>query len=237
MKEYEGISDEELIRRAQNGEKKLEEFLIDKYKGMVRKKAHAMFLIGGEQEDLIQEGMIGLFRAVRDYRPDKNASFATFANLCVERQIYKAIEISGRQKHRPLNSYISLSEENSPLKDTEDTKQQNPEEIIIDRENADIMLEKIRKKLSLFENQVLELYLEGQDYHRIAQQIVDDAHALHRRQLVADHLLHGLLHGRVAVIAQFHGKAHHRGLTDAHGLAQTAGGHKGGLVVGLHDVF
>ena len=138
---------------------------------MVRKKAHAMFLIGGEQEDLIQEGMIGLFRAVRDYRPDKNASFATFANLCVERQIYKAIEISGRQKHRPLNSYISLSEENSPLKDTEDTKQQNPEEIIIDRENADIMLEKIRKKLSLFENQVLELYLEGQDYHRIAQQM------------------------------------------------------------------
>ena len=97
MKEYEGISDEELILRAQNGEKKLEEFLIDKYKGMVRKKAHAMFLIGGEQEDLIQEGMIGLFRAVRDYRPDKNASFATFANLCVERQIYKAIEISGRQ--------------------------------------------------------------------------------------------------------------------------------------------
>lgn len=145
MKEYEGISDEELILGAQNGEKKLEEFLIDKYKGMVRKKAHAMFLIGGEQEDLIQEGMIGLFRAVRDYRPDKNASFATFANLCVERQIYKAIEISGRQKHRPLNSYISLSEENSPLKNAEDTKQQNPEEIIIDRENADLMLEKIRK--------------------------------------------------------------------------------------------
>ena len=138
---------------------------------MVRKKAHAMFLIGGEQEDLIQEGMIGLFRAVRDYRPDKNASFATFANLCVERQIYKAIEISGRQKHRPLNSYISLSEENSPLKDTEDTKQQNPEEIIIDRENADLMLERIRKKLSPLENQVLELYLEGLDYHQIARQM------------------------------------------------------------------
>ena len=85
MKEYEDISDEELIRRAQNGEKKLEELLIDKYKGMVLKKAHAMFLIGGEQEDLIQEGMIGLFRAVRDYRPEKGASFATFASLCVER--------------------------------------------------------------------------------------------------------------------------------------------------------
>lgn len=170
-KEYEGISDEELIRRAQKGEKKLEEFLIDKYKGMVRKKAHAMFLIGGEQEDLIQEGMIGLFRAVRDYRPDKNASFATFANLCVERQMYKAIEISGRQKHRPLNSYISLSEENSPLKNTEDTKQQNPEEIIIDRENADLMEERIKKRLSPFENQVLAFYLEGLDYHQIARQM------------------------------------------------------------------
>ena len=146
MKEYEDISDEELIRRAQNGEKKLEELLIDKYKGMVLKKAHAMFLIGGEQEDLIQEGMIGLFRAVRDYRPEKGASFATFASLCVERQIYKAIEISGRQKHKPLNSYISLSEENSPLKDAEDTKQQNPEEIVIDRENANQMLEKIQEK-------------------------------------------------------------------------------------------
>ena len=171
IKEYEGIPDEELIRRAQNGEKKLEEFLIDKYKGMVRKKAHAMFLIGGEQEDLIQEGMIGLFRAVRDYRPSKNASFATFASLCVERQIYKAIEISGRQKHRPLNSYISLSEENSPLKNTEDTKQQNPEEIIIDRESTNLMQEKIKARLSPFENQVLRAYLEGKDYHQIARQM------------------------------------------------------------------
>ena len=171
IKEYEGIPDEELIRRAQNGEKKLEEFLIDKYKGMVRKNAHAMFLIGGEQEDLIQEGMIGLFRAVRDYRPSKNASFATFASLCVERQIYKAIEISGRQKHRPLNSYISLSEENSPLKNTEDTKQQNPEEIIIDRESTNLMQEKIKERLSPFENQVLRAYLEGKDYHQIARQM------------------------------------------------------------------
>ena len=171
IKEYEGIPDEELIRRAQNGEKKLEEFLIDKYKGMVRKKAHAMFLIGGEQEDLIQEGMIGLFRAVRDYRPSKNASFATFASLCVERQIYKAIEISGRQKHRPLNSYISLSEENSPLKNTEDTKQQNPEEIIIDRESTNLMQEKIKERLSPFENQVLRAYLEGKDYHQIARKM------------------------------------------------------------------
>lgn len=170
-KEYEGISDEELIQRVQDGEKAPEEVLIDRYKGMVLKKAHAMFLIGGEQEDLIQEGMIGLFRAVRDFRPEKKASFATFASLCVERQIYRAIEISGRQKHKPLNSYISLSEENGPLKDAEDTKQQNPEEIIIDRENTSQMLEKIRRKLSPLENQVLEAYLDGLDYRQIAVQM------------------------------------------------------------------
>ena len=86
MKEYENNTDEELIQRQRAGERELSDYLIDKYKGMVLKKAHAMFLIGGEQEDLIQEGMIGLFNAVRDYQPDKNASFATFAALCVERQ-------------------------------------------------------------------------------------------------------------------------------------------------------
>jgi len=138
---------------------------------MVLKKAHAMYLIGGEQEDLIQEGMIGLFRAVRGYQPEKNASFSTFANLCVERQMYKAIEISGRQKHKPLNSYISLSEEDNPLKNTEDTIQQNPEDIVISQENASYMLEQIQGKLSLFENQVLEAYLDGADYVQIARQM------------------------------------------------------------------
>ena len=115
MKDYEKFSDEELLTGLHQGQKELEEYLMDKYKGMVLKKARAMFLIGGEKEDLIQEGMIGLFKAVRDYRPQKNASFSTFANLCVERQMYKAIEMSARQKHKPLNSYIYLSEEDSPL--------------------------------------------------------------------------------------------------------------------------
>lgn len=133
MKDYEKFSDEELLTGLHQGQKELEEYLMDKYKGMVLKKARAMFLIGGEKEDLIQEGMIGLFKAVRDYRPQKNASFSTFANLCVERQMYKAIEMSARQKHKPLNSYISLSEEDSPLKDTEDVLQQNPETIVIGR--------------------------------------------------------------------------------------------------------
>lgn len=171
MKEYEHLTDEELIRLMREGQEGLEDYLINKYKGMVRKKAHAMFLIGGEQEDLIQEGMIGLFKAFRDYQPDRNASFATFANLCVERQMYKAIEISGRQKHRPLNSYISLSEEDGPLKDTEDMLQRNPEAIVIGRENASDMLEVIRKALSPLENQVLDAYLGGADYMQIAEEM------------------------------------------------------------------
>ena len=171
MREYEKHTDEELIQRQRAGERELADYLIDKYKGMVLKKAHAMFLIGGEQEDLIQEGMIGLFKAVRDYRFDKNASFATFAALCVELQMYKAIEISGRQKHKPLNSYISLSEEDGPLRDTEDASQQNPETIIIGEENAQQMLEDIKQALSPMENQVLDYYLEGADYLQIAEKM------------------------------------------------------------------
>ena len=136
--------------------------------------------------------MIGLFRAVRDYRPEKGASFATFASLCVERQIYKAIEISGRQKHKPLNSYISLSEENSPLKDAEDIKQQNPEEIVIDRENANQMLEKIREKLSPFENQVLEAYLDGTDYRQIAAQMGKSSKSIDNALQRIRNKIHGL---------------------------------------------
>ncbi len=169
MKDYEKFSDEELLTGLHQGQKELEEYLMDKYKGMVLKKARAMFLIGGEKEDLIQEGMIGLFKAVRDYRPQKNASFSTFANLCVERQMYKAIEMSARQKHKPLNSYISLSEEDGPLKDTEDVLQQNPETIVIGRENASHLMEHIKEALSPFENQVLEAYLKGMDYVQIAE--------------------------------------------------------------------
>ena len=169
MKDYEKFSDEEWLTGLHQGQKELEEYLMDKYKGMVLKKARAMFLIGGEKEDLIQEGMIGLFKAVRDYRPQKNASFSTFANLCVERQMYKAIEMSARQKHKPLNSYISLSEEDSPLKDTEDVLQQNPETIVIGRENASHLMEHIKEALSPFENQVLEAYLKGMDYVQIAE--------------------------------------------------------------------
>ena len=169
MDNYEQFTDEELIERLRDGEQELEDYLMEKYKGMVLKKAHAMFIVGGEREDLIQEGMIGLFRALRDYQPGKSATFATFANLCVERQIYKAIEMSGRLKNKPLNSYISLSEEESPILDSLAFEQQDPEAIVIDRENVNVMQEKIRQHLSRFETRVLDSYLEGMTYTKIAE--------------------------------------------------------------------
>lgn len=169
MDNYERFTDEELIERLRSGERELEDYLMEKYKGMVLKKAHAMFIVGGEREDLIQEGMIGLFRALRDYQPGKSATFATFANLCVERQLYKAIEMSGRLKNKPLNSYISLSEEESPILDSLAFEQQDPEAIVIDRENVNVIQEKIRQHLSPFETQVLDSYLEGMAYTQIAE--------------------------------------------------------------------
>lgn len=169
MDNYEQFTDEELIERLRDGEQELEDYLMEKYKGMVLKKAHAMFIVGGEREDLIQEGMIGLFRALRDYQPGKSATFATFANLCVERQIYKAIEMSERLKNKPLNSYISLSEEESPILDSLAFEQQDPEAIVIDRENVNVMQEKIRQHLSRFETRVLDSYLEGMTYTQIAE--------------------------------------------------------------------
>ena len=169
MDNYEQFTDEELIERLRDGEQELEDYLMEKYKGMVLKKAHAMFIVGGEREDLIQEGMIGLFRALRDYQPGKSATFATFATLCVERQIYKAIEMSGRLKNKPLNSYISLSEEESPILDSLAFEQQDPEAIVIDRENVNVMQEKIRQHLSRFETRVLDSYLEGMTYTQIAE--------------------------------------------------------------------
>lgn len=169
MDNYEQFTDEELIERLRDGEQELEDYLMEKYKGMVLKKAHAMFIVGGEREDLIQEGMIGLFRALRDYQPGKSATFATFANLCVERQIYKAIEVSGRLKNKPLNSYISLSEEESPILDSLAFEQQDPEAIVIDKENVNVMQEKIRQHLSRFETRVLDSYLEGMTYTQIAE--------------------------------------------------------------------
>lgn len=170
MKQYDGIKDEELISRFENGESEILDYLMEKYKNMVRKKARTMFLIGGENDDLIQEGMIGLFKAVRDYQPDRDAAFQTFASICVDRQIYNAIESSNRQKHQPLNSYISLSEQDGENEEhLGDNWGENPESIIIDQENVQDLEQEITATLSPMENQVLEYYLAGNGYGEIAQ--------------------------------------------------------------------
>ena len=170
MKQYDGIKDEELIFCFKNGESEILDYLMEKYKNMVRKKARTMFLIGGENDDLIQEGMIGLFKAVRDYQPDKDASFQTFAGICVDRQIYNAIQSSNRQKHQPLNSYISLSEQDGENEEhLGDAWVENPESIIIDQENVQSLEQEITTTLSPMENQVLEYYLAGNGYGEIAQ--------------------------------------------------------------------
>ena len=170
MKQYDVIKDEELISRFKNGESEILDYLMEKYKNMVRKKARTMFLIGGENDDLIQEGMIGLFKAVRDYQPDRDAAFQTFASICVDRQIYNAIQSSNRQKHQPLNSYISLSEQDGENEEhLGDNWGENPESIIIDQENVQDLEQEITATLSPMENQVLEYYLAGNGYGEIAQ--------------------------------------------------------------------
>ena len=170
MCRYNEMTDEALIERLRAGESAIAYYLMEKYKGLVRKKARAMFLIGGDTDDLIQEGMIGLFKAVRDYQPDRDAAFQTFASICVDRQIYNAIQSSNRQKHQPLNSYISLSEQDGENEEhLGDNWGENPESIIIDQENVQDLEQEITATLSPMENQVLEYYLAGNGYGEIAQ--------------------------------------------------------------------
>lgn len=168
MCQYDHVSDEELISRLRDGETGISDYLMEKYKGMVRKKARAMFLIGGDTDDLIQEGMIGLFKAVRDYRPEREASFQTFARLCIDRQLSSAIQSSMRQKHQPLNSYVSLSQDEEG---EQELWTENPEAILIDQENTRILQEEIRRQLSPMENQVLDCYLEGDGYVQIGEML------------------------------------------------------------------
>lgn len=176
--DYENYSDEELICRLRDGESAITDYIMDKYKNMVRSKAKSMFILGADNDDLIQEGMIGLFKAVRDYDAGRDASFHTFAELCVSRQMYTAIQSAGRQKHAPLNSYISLYIENRDEKDEDDFKlintlasdtSQNPENLVIDKENVKRIENLIDKELSDFEKQVLDLFLTGMSYSEIAK--------------------------------------------------------------------
>ena len=172
------MTDEQLISRLRGGEKPIMDFLMEKYKGLVRQNAKAMYLWGGENDDLIQEGMIGLFKAVEDYEPDAGASFYSFAELCISRQMYTAIKASQRKKHLPLNSYVSLytSEKQKnrkktlPLAETiEAGAESNPEELLLNTEYANAFEEELKDQLSKLENRVLYLHLMGMDYLKIAE--------------------------------------------------------------------
>ena len=177
-KDYRQYSDEELIVRLRDGESGITEYLMNKYKNLVRSKAKSMYILGADSDDLIQEGMIGLFKALRDYDSGRDASFLTFADLCVSRQMYTAVQASRRQKHIPLNTYISLYGSVNMNREGEQEELvnvlathagQSPEEVLIDRENV-IQLEKaIEQELSNFEKQVLDLYLTGMGYQQIAK--------------------------------------------------------------------
>lgn len=196
MADYTGCSDEELIVRLREKEaapygskeetqgtlmpygskEEIQDYILSKYKPLVRKRANALYLIGGDTDDLIQEGMIGLFKAIRDFSPDKDSSFHHFAKMCVERQMYTAIEASRRQKHAPLNSYISLyddsDEKGMALADVltgEENK--NPEYLLIDRESVKQKLDALAKNLSKMEKRVFDYMLEGLNYRQIAEKM------------------------------------------------------------------
>ena len=175
---YSNLPDEEIVNLCHEGDNLAEEYLLDKYKNFVRSKARSYFLIGADHEDIVQEGMIGLYKAIRDYRPEKLSSFRAFAELCITRQIITAIKTATRQKHIPLNSYISL---NKPLYDEESDRTlmdvimegrvSNPEEIIINREDLVNINEKIKEVLSGLEQEVLNAYLDGKSYQEIAESL------------------------------------------------------------------
>lgn len=173
MAEYQGMTDEQLIAKLREGDQAIMDYLMEKYKNLVRKEANAMYLLGGDTDDLIQEGMIGLFKAVRDYKIDAEASFYTFAKLCVSRQMYSAIEASKRKKHSPLNSYVSLYEKNEDkvalIETVEPVTENNPEEILISQEYVSRLEEKLEESLSPLEHKVLYLHMLGTDYKTIAQ--------------------------------------------------------------------
>ena len=175
--EYDNVSDEELIVLLRDGETRITDYIIEKYKDLVRRKTKSMYILGADHDDLLQEGMIGLFKAIRDYDAGRDASFYTFAELCITRQVYTALQASNRKKHSFLNTYVSLYEgkdakDDEPLEliqalVSNDTR--NPEEMVIDRENLEHLENCIEQELSPFEKQVLELYLTGMSYTEIAR--------------------------------------------------------------------
>jgi len=172
---YEEQTDEELVEAVRQGDTDALEYLIQKYKNFVRAKARSYFLIGADREDIVQEGMIGLYKSIRDFRGDKLSSFKAFAELCITRQIITAIKTATRQKHIPLNSYVSLDK---PIYDEDSDRTlldvictvrvADPEELIINQEEFDDIEDKMSELLSDLERKVLMLYLDGRSYQEIA---------------------------------------------------------------------
>ncbi len=172
-------SDEELVNLYRQGNEQAVEYLFEKYKNLVRKKAKAMYLAGGDNDDLIQEGMIGLYKAVRDYKEERDASFFTFASMCINRQMITAVTASNRKKNIPLNSYVSFD---SPVSGEEDSDmkladvlppsiEQNPEKLFIDKEFANDLQKKVMESLSSFEKEVFKYYMDGKDYIEISEKM------------------------------------------------------------------
>ena len=176
--DYDSMTDEQVVKLAQGTDAQALEYLLNKYKNFVRTKARSYFLIGADHEDIVQEGMIGLYKAIRDFRADKLASFRAFAELCITRQIITAIKTATRQKHIPLNSYVSL---NKPLYDDEsdrtlldviiEGKTSSPEDLLISQESLQTINLRIGEVLSELEQDVLAAYLDGKSYQEIAQML------------------------------------------------------------------
>lgn len=175
-------SDDEIIVLIRGGDSYAMDYMLTKYKNLVKNKAKALFLIGGDKEDLIQEGMIGLYKAIRDYSAEKDSSFYSFADLCISRQMYSAIKASNRKKNIPLNTYVSLYtpaySENADFEEKEtladvviQNKISNPEELVIDKESTSMLEYELVRHLSQFEKTVLDLYLHDYSYLQIADKL------------------------------------------------------------------
>ena len=177
---YQNSTDEEIVAQIKSGDEKALSYILDKYKELVNMKVGKYFLIGAEREDIVQEGMIGLYKAIKNFVPDKQNSFKSFANICIERQLITAIKTSNRQKHLPLNSYLSLNisaydnneEDGAELIDTFDgNTAEDPLETVMKKEYYEQMQNNIEKTLSKFEKQVLDRFIKGESYSAIAKKL------------------------------------------------------------------
>lgn len=206
-KKLDALSDDEIITLIHGNHPDAMDYMLIRYKNLVRSKAKALFLIGGDRDDLIQEGMIGLYKAIRDYNPNLNTTFYSFADLCISRQIYSAIKTSNRKKNFPLNTYVSLytpayneytdQDEKESLVDVMiQNKISNPEELVIDKESTNMLEYELVRHLSQFEKQVLDMYLLDYSYLKIASKLDKDPksidNALQRIKLKLNNLLKDL---------------------------------------------